>query len=214
MFSDRLRTRAYPRGRGGTRYSSCLARPGPIPAGRGNHGAQVAWARGAGAYPRGRGGDRRRPRSQIMPAWGLSPRVRGRPWPTADRDSAAPGLSPRVRGRPGGAAHWPRGMAGPIPAGAGETSTPLCQLTPAGLSPRVRGRPIRRRELVSRRGPIPAGAGEPSLMASTGQLRAYPRGRGGAATRGPLRVGGLSPRVRGKLLQVSSCPAGENRRID
>jgi len=69
-----------------------------------------------------------------------------------------------------------------------------------GLSPRTRGSPICCKHQRGVAGPIPADAGEPPRGSSThAMLRAYPRGRGGAAFQTQLlqAVEGLSPRTRG-----------------
>ena len=95
--------------------------------------------------------------------------------------------------------------AGPIPAGAGETSffganidmdgayprgrggnprTPGTRRCSRGLSPRARGKPVRDQRIIVVDGPIPAGAGETAdsqIVAES--IRAYPRGRGGNAVR-------------------------------
>ena len=134
------RSRAYPRGRGGTRHPDMGWRGnwGLSPRARGNRGrsVSVAWA-----YPRGRGG------THVC----ASLVVAGR------------GLSPRARGNRFGVS-W-RGRAwGPIPAGAGEPGrrSPMTRTIRAyprgrggtidlahargdvlGLSPRARGNQVR-----------------------------------------------------------------------
>ena len=137
------------------------------------------------------------------------------------------GLSPRVRGK-----HRVVGAVGrdlrSIPACAGEApmngnERPRTEVYPRvcvgsvgrhhqpavsqGLSPRVRGK---RCCAAGRRcggGSIPACAGEATVPAATARpRRVYPRVCGGSG----LRVwtsggnGGLSPRVRGKLVRVSA----------
>ncbi len=87
-----------------------------------------------------------------------------------------------------------------------------------GLSPQVRGNPGRGGGRPGRRGSIPAGAGEPhpGVHMTTSQ-RVYPRRCGGTTARraGRSGVSGLSPQVRGNLLQSprhgaagGSIPAG------
>ena len=132
-----------------------------------------------------------------------------------------------------------------IPARAGEPSTlalavkghtvypRACGGTPnlpyrlfiiSGLSPRVRGNPARYVPVSHQSRSIPARAGEPGYgRARNGIWRVYPRACGGTAwrrSRSP-RCAGLSPRVRGNLLDpllhpgpMRSIPAraGEPRR--
>ena len=132
----------------------------------------------------------------------------------------AEGLSPRVRGNPS-SANLRRMPPRPIPACAGEPSTPfpkqfpstayprVCGGTPAigsstrspgGLSPRVRGNRLHGIFAVHPRGPIPACAGEPiTPTPARSMVKAYPRVCGGTASdsgEGDDRDG-LSPRVRG-----------------
>ena len=133
------------------------------------------------------------------------------------------GLSPRVRGNPVAAASVaPR--SGPIPACAGQpwVGTPgggqlwayprvcgatliCCSVTAgsSGLSPRVRGNLVQEAALVLRHGPIPACAGQPACNApGPRQDRAYPRvcGATGNAAANGAPLSGLSPRVRGNLI--------------
>ena len=75
----------------------------------------------------------------------------------------------------------------------------------AGLSPRVRGNPAPRRRPRRRRRSIPACAGEPGPPNQvSGVLTVYPRVCGGTKVRPVFldRPSGLSPRVRGNLLQL------------
>ena len=130
---------------------------------------------------------------------GLSPRVRGNPFP-ASSSLAWMGSIPACAGEPGGwrttapyRAVYPRvcgGTDGSLGARAGDK----------GLSPRVRGNLGDVGGAVRRQGSIPACAGEPCRNAR-GRLdgRVYPRVCGGTtvqrkATQMQL---GLSPRVRG-----------------
>ena len=74
-----------------------------------------------------------------------------------------------------------------------------------GLSPRARGKHALVSEINRDAGPIPAGAGETILRPpSSIRARAYPRGRGGncSATWICVAPGGLSPRARGKRIDV------------
>ena len=135
------------------------------------------------------------------------------------------GLSPRVRGnlcrRP-----VPVCRPGSIPACAGEPASSMftlvkvrvyprvCGGTPfmrsrssprPGLSPRVRGNHRITAALPARAGSIPACAGEPPLgTLPSGESGVYPRVCGGTTfgLQGNFVGGGLSPRVRGNLLQI------------
>ena len=142
---------------------------------------------------------------------------------------SGPGLSPRVRGnRPGVAVGL--GVAGSIPACAGEPPAirisaisggvypRVCGGTPVtvpsavscpGLSPRVRGNQEYLLFKTYPRGSIPACAGEPpSATSSVTMPQVYPRVCGGTGDfyqSGP-REGGLSPRVRGNQLPAAGLP--------
>ena len=171
-----------------------------IPACAGEPPRRSAWARGTTVYPRVCGGTTR---------------------PALTR-RAAVGLSPRVRGNHGGLVR--RGARlGSIPACAGEprpdprpTSTSwvyprVCGGTTRyrptgmqdrGLSPRVRGNPPPPDRARIEAGSIPACAGEPAPSDTRPSASGvYPRVCGGTAARrrGPGRIEGLSPRVRGNL---------------
>ena len=118
---------------------------------------------------------------------GLSPRVRGEPWPGSLR--AAPrAVYPRVCG--------------------GAARRPSCRSPPWGLSPRVRGSPRYPHQSKAGTGSIPACAGEPARRrAQRGTTGVYPRVCGGAVTakwRGHA-VEGLSPRVRGSPTLEPAC---------
>ncbi len=115
-------------------------------------------------------------------------------------------------------------MRRPIPADAGEPQRTAMSPTPprayprgrggaergkqvcahvAGLSPRTRGSQLGVNLGAVLQGPIPADAGEPrSRPTPRARLRAYPRGRGGAASSAsrPAAITGLSPRTRGSRL--------------
>ena len=130
--------RAYPRWRGGNAHQgvtpldfeglSPLARgkhadrgvhlpaPGPIPAGAGETAITATEPRSSRAYPRWRGGNGWRWPGQGH-GWGLSPLARGK----------------RVLFGGGGR------RAGPIPAGAGETSGVDRRIQPGRAYPRWRG---------------------------------------------------------------------------
>ena len=140
------------------------------------------------------------------------------------------GLSPRVRGNHLGIVREAK-KVGSIPASAGEPTSRCrrrsrtrvypreCGGTPqayepgqydAGLSPRVRGNRVRRTGGRQKGGSIPASAGEPRTRnGGADRIRVYPRECGGtlARLRVRVRVGGLSPRVRGNQMR-----RGEGRR--
>ena len=165
-------------------------------------------------------GETRRVAPGLTPFW-VYPRVCGGNPPIPAQLAASPGLSPRVRGKP-----WPNPLLfhnrGSIPACAGETDTaadaprargvyprvcggnnasqPIGGVT-AGLSPRVRGKPCGRLGPAIRPGSIPACAGETFAGSTKGRVNwVYPRVCGGnhRHQRRPHRFSGLSPRVRGK----------------
>ena len=176
-----MRSRAYPRQRGGTVRSGTTAqalwglsppargnlqrerglqgRTGPIPASAGEPTPAAGGGTGWGAYPRQRGGTTGATGVDIQ-EWGLSPPARG------NRIIRAPSS----------------GGGGPIPASAGEPP-PLEALPEAvgayprqrggtdfdagtlifgqGLSPPARGNLADRIQAEAIAGPIPASAGEP-----------------------------------------------------
>ena len=194
---------------------------------------------GGRVYPRACGGTRSSVRTPYFPI-GLSPRLRGNLARQPLR-SRSGGLSPRLRGnrinspKPGGAHRS-------IPAPAGEPNLLQYRLSrqavypracggtdgvgvptfmPQGLSPRLRGNLQRESALRFGCGSIPAPAGEPSTT-STIRLgeTVYPRACGGtlAKATGVLLVRGLSPRLRGNLVNEAGefrwyrsipAPAGE-----
>ena len=126
-----------------------------------------------------------------MLVWdGLSPRVRGNPYPVPLRQQRRLGLSPRVRGNRL-AVLGSGGEQGVYPRVCGGTNEAwlkvyprVCGGTPhrGGLSPRVRGNPIMIITAVAFIGSIPACAGEP-LCALTllDSLEVYPRVCGGTS---------------------------------
>ena len=135
---------------------------------------------------------------------GLSPRVRGSPHLVRSRP-VEPRSIPACAGQPAGsntrkcpASVYPRvcGAAHYRHTGARR---------PGGLSPRVRGSQPCDRYWMGCAGSIPACAGQPRASRPTLlAMRVYPRVCGAAGTGSPLarRRRGLSPRVRGSLLQV------------
>ena len=136
------------------------------------------------------------------------------------------GLSPRVRGNQSPERHFFH-EHGSIPARAGEPlrggpnptngrvypracggteGEKVCFTEGLGLSPRVRGNLILLSYRCPRRGSIPARAGEPPAFECLNIMGGvYPRACGGTiagAFRLPAAVG-LSPRVRGNLLNLA-----------
>ena len=149
------------------------------------------------------------------------PRVGGGNSEVGSNASSAIGLSPRGRGKLASAC-WDRGLAGSIPAWAGETrantrlrlrrevyprvgggnlSSEASHRLGGGLSPRGRGKRMEQRHAEERQRSIPAWAGETIAHAYQFDLwGVYPRVGGG---NGPISAGrahaqGLSPRGRGK----------------
>ena len=160
------------------------------------------------------------------PAPRVYPRVCGGTSIRAPRTSRSAGLSPRVRGNRGRGA-GSRREHGSIPACAGEPSGWWRALTistvyprvcggtdiqraksrhRAGLSPRVRGNRAPCGSSRTRTRSIPACAGEPIPAAIRCRTRrVYPRVCGGTepVLDDDAWVGGLSPRVRGNLLDAN-----------
>ena len=188
---------------------------GSIPACAGEPCPFQRVARGRWVYPRVCGGtpQRRKYRRRLQ---GLSPRVRGNPWPArwqamvywsipacAGEPSPPPGQSqlPSV---------YPR-----VCGGTGGCGTGDC--VPVGLSPRVRGNPSAAPPPSASPGSIPACAGEPAAQnLHRPEARVYPRVCGGTPHPSPPapQQPGLSPRVRGNpqvlhrnILRLRSIPA-------
>ena len=177
---------------------------GPIPASAGEPPQEPPATLRRGAYPRECGGTSGSAGEVIRPT-GLSPRVRGNPQELAVAP-ADRGPIPASAGEP--AAAWRGARASrAYPRECGGTSDwANIARSYEGLSPRVRGNPgvSFPPELAS--GPIPASAGEPrpcSLIILC--ARAYPRACGGTGLSRcrNRKCKGLSPRVRGNLLQAS-----------
>ena len=199
-----------PRVRGKPRPPARLSRrPRSIPACAGETGAAGGSKAGGGVYPRVCGGNA----AGLTPAAGLG------------------GLSPRVRGKRRWAGCQPRCRRS-IPACAGETCTVALSrprrwvyprvcggnpITPRrrhcrpGLSPRVRGKLLIQADIERPQRSIPACAGEtPVAVADRRVAEVYPRVCGGnrSSRRGVRSIGGLSPRVRGKLIGAAAVAAG------
>ena len=156
-------------------------------------------------YPRVGGGNRYSP-PPPSPIWGLSPRGRGKlalrladgadsrsipAWAGETITRKIHDLTERV---------YPR-------VGGGNPSSSIRTETPHGLSPRGRGKPaVHHRRVPSLRS-IPAWAGETAhRIACRTQSPVYPRVGGGNSPSRALGTTccGLSPRGRGKPLQVHS----------
>ena len=161
--------------------------------------------------------------SCCAPLYAVYPRVCGGTYPRKRPPLCWAGLSPRVRGNPFPGS-CPLIITGSIPACAGEpgcTSSGtaaagvyprVCGGTPSGcpnwrkakgLSPRVRGNPTGHFQAVAGVWSIPACAGEPRLpMLRLARAGVYPRVCGGTRIRRRTSwtAGGLSPRVRGNQL--------------
>ena len=174
-----------------------------IPACAGEPAAPSAGTAIETVYPRVCGGTRASA-ADARQIWGLSPRVRG------NRVSCrtvltAPGSIPACAGEPFAALLVYR-LFGVYPRVCGGTPRHTSAMaTASGLSPRVRGNRQRTRNVTIFARSIPACAGEPPAPACwAGTRRVYPRvcggtGRGGTVER---ETNGLSPRVRGNLMQV------------
>ena len=196
-----------PHARGNRKLKNRMDRPhGPIPACAGE--------------PQNRGRDRGRKRAY--------PRMRGGTPFLRSTGAGSGGLSPHARGNQG-CLPVVLGIAGPIPACAGEPIgfRPLTRIAAAyprmrggtcsrsaavsallGLSPHARGNRTGIVWAGNGDGPIPACAGEPKGPKRRGpQAWAYPRMRGGTRQRyRPKRTPwGLSPHARGNLLAASAC---------
>ena len=216
-----LEAGAYPRRHGGNDSGWCFTWPygglspqargkprcyggderlsGPIPAGTGETHSRIDSGKISRAYPRRHGGNIQ---TEI-------PRPTGR------------GLSPQARGKQT-VNNEMLGAQRPIPAGTGETCTPMagcCSIrayprrhggnntdewyafTRSGLSPQARGKHLLNEVVHLPGGPIPAGTGEtPANPRYTQSRGAYPRRHGGncAALSPTPEASGLSPQARGK----------------
>ena len=134
---------------------------------------------------------------------GLSPRVRGNPFPTATEEEE-PRSIPACAGEPSSSSRFRPAMK-VYPRVCGGTACANRQSRPIlGLSPRVRGNLLVFPPVGHAVGSIPACAGEPSPPAICRRiLSVYPRVCGGTLTSWASRrlVQGLSPRVRGNHQQ-------------
>ena len=155
---------------------------GLIPAWAGKTACGGRSQRALSAHPRVGGENRRSPRDRF-PAWGSSPRGRGKRDARRDAD----------------------GHARLIPAWAGKTrKRTRPPRRPRGSSPRGRGKRDRAVRAEALAGLIPAWAGKTGTMpGSTRMVRAHPRVGGENDHRVRLREHdhGSSPRGRGKLVR-------------
>ncbi len=137
---------------------------------------------------------------------GLSPRVRGNPFPASGRCDDVRSI-PACAGEsdPGTVR---RGIVQVYPRVCGGIRRVADQSLPhQGLSPRVRGNQRNASRTCPHRGSIPACAGESaSAPPASGRRRVYPRVCGGINHRlsGPCSNRGLSPRVRGNRFAISA----------
>ena len=193
-----------PRVRGNlTNTSVGVGVTGSIPARAGEPRTMSTLSIVAPVYPRACGGTAI-DLPGLVPAKGLSPRVRGNLlgfllFGDGDRSIPAragePSSTPRT---PDCCRVYPR-------ACGGTKLRPQYRLDMGGLSPRVRGNRPRHRPGKGTAGSIPARAGEPRTRnIARRQSRVYPRACGGTRTNivGDRRADGLSPRVRGNQDQA------------
>ena len=192
-----------------------LIRRGSIPARAGEPDDHAVPAGVAGVYPRACGGTRRNP-PRWSRRWGLSPRVRGNHVRGAEGDTNPRSIPARAgepsirRSRDSTDTVYPRACGGTLSVDA--ERAPL-----TGLSPRVRGNRSRGAGQLAPGRSIPARAGEPMKATTSSRVTGvYPRACGGTpgAQNATVTRSGLSPRVRGNLVQegqlggrVGSIPA-------
>ena len=214
------RSKVYPRRCGGTRVAAEGVQdpPGLSPQVRGNQAGRLRPALRSGSIPAGAGeppsGPGSSPRRRVYPrrcggtlvifsvlerAQGLSPQVRGNPYPSSPEGRrlgsipAGAGEPPTVSLPPSHIAVYPRRCGG--------TEFPIDHRLPfPGLSPQVRGNRDGPAAHRGTGGSIPAGAGEPRSGGSGRSPRGvYPRRCGGTEGMGGVTLNptGLSPQVRG-----------------
>ena len=197
--------RVYPRECGGTDelHDVSPVCVGLSPRVRGNRGVRFSGGAKKGSIPASAG----EPVAAIL-VWrklaGLSPRVRGNR-DAGDGGGRGVGSIPASAGEPSGRCRA-AGRSGVYPRECGGT---FCRVDDLGhlrgLSPRVRGNPYGRVARDLPLGSIPASAGEPVTMLSLSvPPRVYPRECGGTPNAVLVRLDylGLSPRVRGNLLDI------------
>ena len=193
-----------PRVRGNhVRRQGFKVRCGSIPACAGEPVPPCRKACQRGVYPRVCGGTTSPDESEIIQE-GLSPRVRGNPgwwaWATSNSRSipACAGEPAAATVRASAISVYPR-----VCGGTGKSRPWFRRRT--GLSPRVRGNQELAREMEQAMRSIPACAGEPSAIGGNSRAeQVYPRVCGGTDQMlgGTQGVHGLSPRVRGNLVDV------------
>ena len=194
-----------PRVRGNLAYFRRAAcSQGPIPACAGQPGGWPGVGGVARAYPRVCGATDMT-RIDLAVDAGLSPRVRGNPSKRLPMLRIG-GPIPACAGQPMWARfRWSAWRAYPRVCGATARRSDHRQRE-RGLSPRVRGNQDKTAQAAVTRGPIPACAGQPDFDFHIKTLLwAYPRVCGATSYRQlPIPpIPGLSPRVRGNLVQVA-----------
>ena len=140
---------------------------------------------------------------------GLSPRLRGNRCEPC-KTVRVVGSIPAPAGEPSG--HFcPSVSLKVYPRACGGTPAPVSRALPrSGLSPRLRGNHRYAVQHHVQLRSIPAPAGEPSQgVPGAGGPPVYPRACGGTARRPPrpIRMTGLSPRLRGNQMMPSTPPA-------
>ena len=174
-----------------------------IPACAGEPTTGIGRARAPPVYPRVCGGTTHE-LFEPCAFTGLSPRVRGNRWSSSACRPSRRSI-PACAGEPSSTCSIVR-MRRVYPRVCGGTwDRPLTQLAESGLSPRVRGNHVGRQPPVRDRRSIPACAGEPAGAAQRLRHSAvYPRVCGGTTVLIAVsaKVKGLSPRVRGNLLDT------------
>ncbi len=140
-------------------------------------------------------------------AEGLSPRVRGNPFPRPAPRRCRRSI-PACAGEPTGCCRWPS-LHGVYPRMCGGTIDDTTEdYYIQGLSPRVRGNPMQCHCAGPAGGSIPACAGEPTLPTTAScWTPVYPRVCGGTPDSHFVKnhPAGLSPRVRGNPCHIWSC---------
>ncbi len=155
-------------------------------------------------YPRVCGGTMAS-EGEVLPYWGLSPRVRGNLLSLIVCVRLSRSI-PACAGEPIRAILYPSHTKVYPRVCGGTRQLPAYHHSLGGLSPRVRGNHVSHEECNHQPRSIPACAGEPSSGSSRGSSRrVYPRVCGGTHRWGwrMALVEGLSPRVRGNRVKQS-----------
>ena len=170
-----------------------------IPACAGEATAGLPGIRPSAVYPRVCGGSAGLPEPEVQ-GWGLSPRVRGKPYGLSLKlfgERSIPACAGEADARGAGA-----GQIRVYPRVCGGSDRPPGSPAPTdGLSPRVRGKRLLAYAPGRGAGSIPACAGEARYRPYGSTFpEVYPRVCGGSGLRpaGFTPATGLSPRVRGK----------------